>query len=434
MDNWDTAQLAADDKRYVWHPFTAMGDWCAPEHEPIVLVGGEGAIVRDSRGREYIDGNASIWTNVHGHNHPRINAAIREQLERVAHTSFLGTTNPPAIQLAREIVEMFPRDKFGRVFYSDDGSTGMEVALRIVSQYWKLKGSKRRVFVSFRDAYHGDTAGAASLGAASMFGATIAGLEFPGYRVGSIEELETIVDPDEIAAVAIEPIIQGAAGMKIWRAGTLKRLRAWCDAVGTLLIADEVMTGFGRTGKMFACEHEQTHPDIYIFAKGLTGGYLPLALTLISDELFDAFSDSRREGTLFYGHSYSGHALGCAAALASLEIFRTEKTLESLAPKMAILREGLAAIAGLKGVESVRSCGLIGAVDLSGESGLATDVCRAARNRGLLTRPIRNTVILMPPLVISISQIEKMLNVLQKSIRLCITQYKGNENPVAGAG
>ena len=179
MDSWNTEQLASDDKRYVWHPFTSMGEWCAPDHEPIVLVGGEGAMVRDSRGREYIDGNSSIWTNVHGHNHPRINAAIREQLERVAHTSFLGTTNPPAIKLAREIVNLFPEEKFGRVFYSDDGSTGMEAALRIVSQYWKLKGSKRQIFISFRNAYHGDTAGAASLGAAAMFGGWIEGFHFP---------------------------------------------------------------------------------------------------------------------------------------------------------------------------------------------------------------------------------------------------------------
>ena len=422
MDNWDTAQLAADDKRYVWHPFTAMRDWCAPDHEPIVLVGGEGAIVRDSRGREYIDGNASIWTNVHGHNHPGINAAIREQLERVAHTSFLGTTNPPAIQLAREIVELFPCEKFGRVFYSDDGSTGMEAALRIVSQYWKLKGSKRRVFVSFRDAYHGDTAGAASLGAAAMFGATITGLQFPVQRVASIEELETIANSGEIAAVVIEPIIQGAAGMKIWPAGTLQRLREWCDSVGTLLIADEVMTGFGRTGRMFACEHEQIHPDIYVFAKGLTGGYLPLALTLISDEVFEPFSGSSREATLFYGHSYSGHALGCAAALASLEIFRTERTIELLAPKMAALRQGRAALAELEDVEQVRSCGMIGALDLSGGSEVAARVCRAARERGLLTRPIRNTVVFMPPLIVSAAQIQQALGVLNETIQALAMQ------------
>ena len=434
MDNWDTAQLAAHDKRYVWHPFTAMGDWCAPEHEPIILVGGEGAIVRDSRGREYIDGNASIWTNVHGHNHPRINAAIRTQLERVAHTSFLGTTNPPAIQLAREIVEFFPREKFGRVFFSDDGSTGIEAALRIVSQYWKLKGSTRKVFVSFRDAYHGDTAGAASLGAAAMFGATITGLQFPALRVGSLEELQTIANADEMAAVVIEPVIQGAAGMKIWPSGTLQRLRAWCDAAGALLIADEVMTGFGRTGTLFACEHEGVHPDLYVFAKGLTGGYLPLALTLVSDEVFAPFFNSNSEATLFYGHSYSGNALGCAAALAGLEIFRTEKTIDSLPPKIEILRNGLAAIAELQGVERVRTCGMIGAVDLAGESGFAAIVCRAARERGLLTRHIRNTVVLMPPLVISAAQIGQMLSTLTESIQMHCTLKQDVGSAAVSAG
>ena len=322
-----------------------MGEWCAPDHEPIVLVGGEGAMVRDSRGREYIDGNSSIWTNVHGHNHPRINAAIREQLERVAHTSFLGTTNPPAIKLAREIVNLFPEKKFGRVFYSDDGSTGMEAALRIVSQYWKLKGSKRRTFISFRNAYHGDTAGAASLGAAAMFGGWIEGFHFPVRRVASVGELSKTPDSDEVAAVVIEPIIQGAAGMRVWPGGTLRRLREWCDEVGALLIADEVMTGFGRTGRMFACEHEDVQPDLYIFAKGLTGGYLPLAITLISHEVFEPFGDGNPDATLFYGHSYTGNALGCAAALASLEIFRLENTIEALAPKIEALHRGLQAMA-----------------------------------------------------------------------------------------
>src|SRR5258705_2222901 len=228
MSEWNTEELIDTDKRFVWHPFTNMREWCAPEHESLILVEGRGALLRDSRGREYIDGNSSIWTNVHGHNHPRINAAIREQLERVAHTSFLGTTNPPAIKLAREIVKLFPEEKFGRVFYSDDGSTGMEAALRIVSQHWKLKASKRRTFISFRDAYHGDTAGAASLGATAMFGGEIEGFHFPVRRVASVEELSTIPDSDKVAAVVIEPIIQGAAGMKIWPAGLLQRLRGWC--------------------------------------------------------------------------------------------------------------------------------------------------------------------------------------------------------------
>ncbi len=422
MDSWNTEQLVADDKRYLWHPFTPMHEWCAPSHEPIVLVGGEGAIVRDSRGREYIDGNSSIWTNIHGHNHPRINAAIRAQLERVAHTSFLGTTNPPAIQLAREIVELFPAEKFGRVFYSDDGSTGMEAALRIVSQYWKLKGSQRRIFVSFRDAYHGDTAGAASLGAGAMFGGELEGAKMPVERVGSLEELQKLKDSDKTAAVVIEPVIQGAAGMKIWPKGTLRRLREWCDATGTLLIADEVMTGFGRTGRMFACEHEAVQPDIYVFAKGLTGGYLPLALTLVSHEIFAPFSTGGAGSTLFYGHSYTGNALGCSAALASLEVFRSEKTLAGLPPKIEAIRAGLEEIARIRGVKEVRSCGMIGAIDLEGASGLAAEVCQVARGLGLLTRHIRQTITFMPPLVVSIEHIDHSLSILNESIQTVLTQ------------
>ena len=422
MDSWNTEQLASDDKRYVWHPFTSMGEWCAPDHEPIVLVGGEGAMVRDSRGREYIDGNSSIWTNVHGHNHPRINAAIREQLERVAHTSFLGTTNPPAIKLAREIVNLFPEEKFGRVFYSDDGSTGIEAALRIVSQYWKLKGSKRRIFISFRNAYHGDTAGAASLGAATMFGSGIEGFHFPVRRVASVGELSKTLDSDEVAAVVIEPIIQGAAGMQVWPGGTLRRLREWCDEVGALLIADEVMTGFGRTGRMFACEHEDVQPDLYVFAKGLTGGYLPLALTLISHKVFEPFEDRNPDSTLFYGHSYTGNALGCAAALASLEIFRLEKTIEALTPKIEVLRSGFQAMAQASGVEETRSCGMIGAIDLAGGGRCAAEVCQVARERGLLTRHIRSTVTLMPPLIVSVSQLARALDILNEAVQIVVSR------------
>ena len=386
--------------------------------------------MRDSRGREYIDGNSSIWTNIHGHNHPRINAAIREQLERVAHTSFLGTTNPPAIQLAREIVELFPQEKFGRVFYSDDGSTGMEAALRIVSQYWKLKGSKRRTFVSFRDAYHGDTAGAASLGAGAMFGEIGQGLQMPVQRVASVQDLQKLKDPGEIAAVVIEPVIQGAAGMKIWPKGTLRLLRDWCDATGTLLIADEVMTGFGRTGRMFACEHESVQPDIFVFAKGLTGGYLPLALTLVSDHVFGPFSGPGPQSTLFYGHSYTGNALGCSAALASLEIFRSDETLAGLPPKIEAIRAGLDAIARIGGVREVRECGMIGAVDLDATGGLAAEVCQVARGLGLLTRHIRQTITFMPPLVVSIDQVIHSLNILNEAIQIVFTR-KTQSNDVA---
>ena len=424
MDSWNTEQLASDDKRYVWHPFTSMGEWCAPDHEPIVLVGGEGAMVRDSRGREYIDGNSSIWTNVHGHNHPRINAAIREQLERVAHTSFLGTTNPPAIKLAREIVNLFPEEKFGRVFYSDDGSTGMEAALRIVSQYWKLKGSKRRIFISFRNAYHGDTAGAASLGAAAMFGSGIEGFHFPVRRVASVGELSKTPDSDEVAAVVIEPIIQGAAGMQVWPGGTLRRLREWCDEVGALLIADEVMTGFGRTGRMFACEHENVQPDLYVFAKGLTGGYLPLAITLISHEVFEPFGGSKSGcDPLLWSQLYRQRTGLCGGTCQSRNL-SARKHDRSVSPKNRGASQRPPAMAQASGVEETRSCGMIGAIDLAGGGRCAAEVCQVARERGLLTRHIRSTVTLMPPLIVSISQLARALDILNEAVQIVVSRTK----------
>ncbi|HEY5037377.1 MAG TPA: adenosylmethionine--8-amino-7-oxononanoate transaminase [Chthoniobacterales bacterium] len=414
MNSWNTEQLVADDKRYLWHPFTNMGQWCAPDHEPIVLVEGHGALVRDSRGREYIDGNSSIWTNIHGHNHPQINAAIRAQLERVAHTSFLGTTNPPAIELGREIVKLFPEEKFGRVFYSDDGSTGIEAAMRIVSQYWKLKQSNRYVFISFREGYHGDTAGAASLGAAALFGGGMSEWRAPVEQVATIEELAGLPHPHRVAAVIIEPVIQGAAGMKIWPEGTLRAVRSWCDQTGALLIADEVMTGFGRTGKMFACEHEDVQPDLYVFGKGLSGGYLPLAVTLVSHQIFAPFWNTDRESVLYYGHSFTGNALGCAAALASLDVFKSERTLENLIPKIRLLAEGLDSMSLSTGAVA-RGIGMIAAVELP-NGDLATRACLAMRRRGLLTRPIREVVVFMPPLCIKREELESALTILKRSI------------------
>ena len=224
MSEWNTDELIAADKKFVWHPFTNMREWCAPEHEPLVLVEGKGALLRDSKGREYIDGNSSIWTNIHGHNHPHINAAIREQLDRVAHTSFLGLTNPPAIKLARAIVDLFPKETLSRVFYSDDGSTGIEVALRIADQYWRMRNSSKQQFIAFQNGYHGDTAGAASLGAAAMFQVGHSRWNFPATLVPDLKALERIsaTEVAKIAAVVIEPLIQGAAGMKLWPPGTLK--------------------------------------------------------------------------------------------------------------------------------------------------------------------------------------------------------------------
>jgi adenosylmethionine-8-amino-7-oxononanoate aminotransferase len=424
MTEWDTERLIEADKRFIWHPFTDMREWCAPGHEPLVLVEGQGALLRDSRGHEYIDGNSSIWTNIHGHNHPYINAAIRRQLDRVAHTSFLGFTNPPAIELARKIVDLFPKDSLNRVFFSDDGSTGIEVALRIADQYWRLRHSRKHQFIAFKSGYHGDTAGAASLGAAAMFQIGSSHWNFPVIQVPSVKALEAISPAEvaKIAAVVIEPLIQGAAGMRLWPSGTLRAVREWCDRTDTVLIADEVMTGFGRTGRMFAIEHEEVVPDILVLAKGLSGGYLPLAITLVSKKLFSAFDGSVAEGkALAYGHSYTGNALGCAAAKASLEIFENEGVLEALQPKIRRLTEGLGEFGELPGVVEVRQCGFIAGIELeqsqeAGLTNLAGEVCVEARRHGLLTRPIRDVVVVMPPLCITMVQLTRAVEALRASI------------------
>lgn len=430
MTQWNTDELIAADKRFVWHPFTNMPEWCAPGHEPLVLVEGNGALLRDSRGREYIDGNSSIWTNIHGHNHPHINAAIRRQLDRVAHTSFLGFTNPAAIELARAIVDLFPKNSLSRVFYSDDGSTGIEVALRIADQYWRLRHSRKHQFIAFDSGYHGDTAGAASLGATAMFQSGRSHWNFPAIQVPSMQALDQLspTEVGEIAAVVIEPLIQGAGGMRLWPSGTLRAVWEWCNRTDTLLIADEVMTGFGRTGRMFAIEHESVIPDMLILGKGLSGGYLPLAITLVTEKIFSSFDGSVVEGkALAYGHSYTGNALGCAAARASLEVFEREKVLEALKPKIERLSEALVDLRQLPGVVEVRQCGFIAGIELEkcheselstgGEGpGFAAEVCLEARCHGLLTRPIRNVVVLMPPLCITPAEIIRAADALRASI------------------
>ncbi len=434
MNDWNTQALIVADKQFVWHPFTNMPEWCAPENEPIVIVEGRGAILWDSRGREYLDGNSSIWTNIHGHNHPRINSAIREQLELIAHSSFLGATNPPAIALAQEIIALFPAKTLSRVFYSDDGSTGIEAALRIAAQFFRLRGQKRNVFVAFRSGYHGDTAGAAALGAAIMFSVDRGGWRFPVRSVGSIDDLEDISGEQsrEIAAVVIEPMIQGAAGMRIWPRGTSAAARSWCDQNGALLIADEVMTGFGRTGRMFAVEHESVQPDLMVLGKGLSGGYLPLAMTLTTEEIFSEFNGSvSEERSLAYGHSYTGNALGCAAARASLAIFRGENVLEKLQSKMLRLDLLLERLRGLPGVTEVRQCGFIAGIEVHDET-MARETCRLALTHGLLTRNIRNVIVLMPPLCTTNEQLEQAVSALTEAICNAATQWEGRPSARLG--
>ena len=419
INDREAVDLVAADKQFIWHPFTNMAEWCRPEHDPIVIVEGHGSVLCDSHGHEYIDGNSSIWTNVHGHNHPRINRAIREQLERIAHCSFLGATHPTAIELAREIVTLFPSQTLSRVFYSDDGSTAIEAALRMATQFFRLRGEiERNTFVSFRHAYHGDTAGAAALGAAIMFDANGERWRFPVQIVDSVEALEDLSrgERSAIAAVIIEPVIQGAAGMRVWPAGTFAALRDWCDEAGALLIADEVMTGFGRTGKMFAVEHENAIPDIMALGKGLSGGYLPLAVTLTREEIFSEFDGSVTSGhALAYGHSYTANPLGCAAARASLKIFREENVLELLAPKIARMSQLLQSLNDLPAVIEVRQCGFIAGIEMADEM-TAAEICYRARGGGLLTRNIQNVVVLMPPLCITLDQLDRAASALTSAI------------------
>ena len=427
MPDGQTSSLIASDKRHLWHPFTQMQAWCAPEHEPVVLVEGSGAILRDSEGREYIDGNSSIWTNIHGHRHPRIDAAIRAQLDRIAHVSFLGTSNEPAIRLAERLAGLFPSGTLERVFYSDDGSTAIEVALKMSTQFWQLIGlpAKKR-YVAFDNAYHGDTVGAASLGGVSAFTGRFAGLHFGVERVAGMEALESLSSQAHtIAAVIIEPLVQGAAGIRLWPEGMLLQLRAWCDAHDVLLIFDEVLTGFGRTGRMFACQHENVLPDFLCLAKAITGGYLPLAATLTTDRIYSAFlgefSDLR---TFFYGHSYCGNPLGCAAALASLDVFAEEKVLDTLQIRISELRALLDGLSPHPHVVSTRQCGFIAGIEIAGKDGspypwqeqTGARICMAARRHGLLTRPVLDTIVLMPPYCITSAQLEKAVDALRLAI------------------
>ena len=409
--------LVEKDKSFIWHPFTPMAEWCSDTSEPLVIERGNGVYVYDTLGRSYIDGNASIWTNVHGHCHPKINDAIIQQLEKIAHCSFLGTTNEPAILLAEKLIGLFPSNSLERVFFSDDGSTAIECAMKMAIQYFQIKGQSERCrFVTFDNAYHGDTLGASSLGGIDRFFVRFSDLGLPVICLNSVEELNK-VDCKEIAAVVLEPMVQGAAGIRLWPEGMLNQIRNWCDSNQSLLILDEVMTGFGRTGKMFASEHESVIPDIMALAKGLTGGYLPLAATLTTGEIFNAFLDGE-ENTFYYGHSYSGNPIGCAAALASLQIFEEELTLASLSKKIQHLSKVLENLKREnQKVIDIRQCGLIAGIELLGsEEIIGPEVCNIARDYGLLTRAIGNTVVFMPPLAINNDQISDSISALQQAI------------------
>ncbi len=400
--NW----WAQADLSHSWHPFTDQEQW--ERESPVVITRGDGCWLHDVEGRRFFDGNASIWTNIHGHGHPSIVRAIQEQAARICHSSYLGLANDRASELAVKLSSFFPA-KLERCFFSDDGSTALEVALKMSLQWRQQSGEEGRTgIIAFEKAYHGDTLGASSVGGVARFmkGYGESGLEV--YRVGGMDDLAALpeVVVEAASAVVIEPLIQGVNQMRRWPSGMLAGLRDWSAERGIHLILDEVMTGFGRTGRMFACQHEEVVPDFLCLAKGLTGGTMPLAATLTTREIYEGFKGEGR--TFFYGHSYTGNALGCAAALASLRVFETEDTLGQVERKGALLEE---AMSGLSDVLAVRRVGLILGIDVAGNG---AEVCRRLRDHGVLTRPILDTVVLMPPLVVSDEELAFLVEVFGK--------------------
>jgi adenosylmethionine-8-amino-7-oxononanoate aminotransferase len=443
------SDLGQRDQRYLWHPFTQMSEWL--DGRPVVIERGEGNYLVDTDGNRYLDGISSMWVNLHGHDHPKIRSAIHEQLDRIAHSTLLGLASVPSIQVAERLVSVAPRG-LTRVFFSDNGATAMEVALKIAFQFWQQRGdaeSRRRTrFVSLRGAYHGDTLGAVALGGIDSFHRIFEplvapqlraenaycyrcpyGLTHPECDIHCLESLEGVLAEhgETVAAVVVEPIMQAPAGMIPFPTGWLRRARELCDAHGTLLVTDEVATGFGRTGTMFACEHEEVVPDLMGIAKGMTAGFLPLAATLASDAIFDAFLGPVTAGRqLFHGHSYTGNALGCAATLANLEVFEGEKVLDGVARTSAHLARQLETLRALPAVGDIRQRGLMVGVELVAdrETRAPCDpldrvghlVCMAMRRRSVILRPLGDTVVVLPPLSVTEAEIDHLVGALAESI------------------
>ncbi|MBN2024350.1 MAG: adenosylmethionine--8-amino-7-oxononanoate transaminase [Pirellulales bacterium] len=446
MSNLPThEQLRQWDRQIVWHAFTQMA-----EYEPLILERARGCTLVDIDGNEYLDGVSSLWCNVHGHCHPTIDAAIRQQLGKVAHVTSLGASNPTTIRLARRLVDLTP-EGLAHVFFASDGACAVEVALKMALQYWRQCDAPRPEktgYIALGDAYHGDTLGAVSVGGVERFHATFAPLLFDVHRLpapnpyrppegvspenvlpDALARLERLLEEhhERIAAMVIEPLVQCAAGMIMHPPGYLRGARELTRKYDVLLIADEVAVGMGRTGRMFACEHEDVSPDFLCLGKGLTGGYLPLAATLTTDAVWQAFLGEYAEAkTFFHGHTYGGNPLAAAAAMATLDVFEQEKTLANLAPRIARLGEHLDRMAQLPHVGDVRQRGLIGAVELVRDRTTRESypwaerrgirVCDHARREGVLLRPLGNVLVIMPPLVVSLDELDCIATALRRGI------------------
>lgn len=465
MKKTKTKQIIAKDKKYVWHPFTQMNDWVNDEPSPpLVIAGGKGNYLYDTEGRRYFDGVSSLWVTVHGHRKKELDAAVKKQLGRIAHTTFLGLTHEPAVELAEKLVRIAPKG-LSRVFYSDNGSTAVEIALKMAYQYWQLKGkSGKKKFLSLVNAYHGDTIGSVSVGGMELFHERFRGLLFKGFHAPSpycyrcknavdsrhntgypsavyglrstrncngecIKEVGQIMKTHgkEIAAVIVEPMVQGAAGMLTMPKGYMKAVERLCRKYNVLLICDEVATGFGRTGKMFACEHEDIRPDLMCVAKGITGGYLPLAATLATEEIYEAYIGRYEEfKTFFHGHTYTANPLAGAAAIANLKIFEQEKTLSRLKSVISDFKFRISSLKDLPWVGDIRQLGLMTAIEIVKDKQtkeiypaklkIPARICAACRPLGLIIRPLDNNLILMPPLSMTANEAKVIVGSIKKAI------------------
>lgn len=445
-----SAQIEQADKRYLWHPFTQQQDW--EEESQLVIERAEGSYLIDIEGKRYLDGISSLWVNVHGHNRPEINQAIIAQLERVAHTTMLGLTHPSAIELGKRLIEIAP-GMLSRVFYSDTGAAAMEIALKIAFQYWQQCESPRpdkTKFFSLSNAYHGDTVGAMSLGGIDLYQQVYDKLLFPRLQAPNaycyrchlhksypschfacLEEVERVIaeHADELAAVVMEPLVQGAAGLFVYPPCYTRAVWEIAKRHEILFIVDEVATGFGKTGKMFACEHEDIKPDLMALGKGITGGYLPLAATLATEEIYQAFlGPIEQRKTFYHGHTYTGNPLACAAALANLDLFEQDQTLERLQPKIALLAQELECFKTLSLVGDVRQCGFMVGIELvrdkqtrapfSAQEKVGVRVIKEARQRGVILRPLSDVVVIMPPLSITEEELQMLLKVTYDAINV----------------
>ena len=429
----DTARLREMDRRYLWHPFTHMKLWV--EDRPLIITAAEGFYLIDSDGNRYLDGVSSLWCNVHGHRVPEIDRAIVAQLGKVAHTTMLGLASEPAILLAERLIRIAPPG-LARVFYSDSGATATEVAFKLAAQYWHNLGHpERSQFVAFAEAYHGDTIGAMSVGRVPAFHRAYFPLLFQTHFApspvtpGAIVGLESILREHgpRIAAICIEPIVQGAGGMIVHPEGFLRQVRQLANEHGVLLIADEVAVGFGRTGRMFACEHESVSPDLMCLAKGISGGYLPLAATLATEKIFNAFLGEPWEGkTFFHGHTYTGNPLACAAALASLDLIEERDLIAAVNRKAAKLAKMLQELKPLKHVGEIRQKGFMVGIELLEDKAtkkpfdpklrMGAEVCRRIRKHGVILRPLGDVVVMMPALGMEVDDLRTIVQGIGREV------------------